>query len=673
MACFGCDELVEKVIGLAEHLTPIALIGPGGIGKTSIALTVLHHDRIKERFGNDRWFIRCDQFPASHTHFLSRLSKATGAGVEDPEDLTALRPFLSSREMIIFLDNVESILGPQGSSARESYAMVEELSRFNNLCLCITSRTPTFPPTFKALDIPTLLMEAAHDTFYRISGGGGRSDLIDNILKQLDFHPLSITLLASAAHHNKWDTDQLTGEWEKQQTDVVRSRRDGGLAATIELSLASPSLHELGSDVRGVLGVIAFFPQGVNENNLAWLFPTLPDRTTIFDDFCALSLTHRSNGFITMLAPLRDYFYPEELASSLLLNITKDCYFRRLSVDVNPGRPGFEEGRWITTEDVNVEHLLDVFASVDVISVSVWDACAKFIEHLYWHKPRLVALGPKIERLPDDHPSKPQCLSELARLFNSVGNYIEHKRLLTRTLELSREQGNDLQVAQTLRFLSNANRQLDLYEEGIQQTKEALEISVRVKDASGQAHGLKQLAWLLYDDGQPDAAEEAAARAIDLLLDDGEQFPVCECHRVLGLICHSMGKTEEAINHLRTALEIASPFNWNGELFWIHHSLVEFSVGEARFDDAHAYVRRIEPHTINDPYLLGRATELLSRVWYKEDKFEEARTEALRAAEIFEKIGAAKDLEDCRYILRKIEKVTRVAPGSPRSDSDGEF
>lgn len=46
--CFGRDGLVEEMVRFAENLEPIALIGAGGIGKTSIALTVLHHDRIKE-------------------------------------------------------------------------------------------------------------------------------------------------------------------------------------------------------------------------------------------------------------------------------------------------------------------------------------------------------------------------------------------------------------------------------------------------------------------------------------------------------------------------------------------------------------------------------------------------------------------------------------------------
>jgi len=518
---FGRDELVEKIVGWAEGLMPIALIGAGGIGKTSVALTVLHDDRIKRRFGDERRFIRCDKFPASLPHFLRRLSMAIGASIKNPEDLTPLRPFLSSKDMLVVLDNAESILDPRGASAEEIYAVVEELSQLSNICLCITSRISTVPLDCKCLDIPTLSMEAARDTFHRIYQHDERSNSIDNVLQQLDLHPLSITLLATVAHHNKWDTDRLTREWDERRTDMLQTDHNRSLAAAIELSLSSLMFQQLGPEARDLLGVVAFFPQGVDEKNIDWLFPTIAGRKNIFDKFCVLSLAYRSDGFVTMLAPLRDYLSPKDPMSAPLLCSTKDRYFSRLSVDVHPGKPSFEEARWITSEDVNVEHLLDIFTTTDTTSDYVWGACVGFMKHLAWHKTRLVTLGGKIEALQDDHPSKLECLIELSRLFNRVANHLESKRLLTHALKLSRERGNDHQLAQALAYLAHVNLYMHLYEEGIRQAEEASAIFGRLGHTVEQALCLNELAWLLCEDKQLDAAEETISRAIGLLPENG--------------------------------------------------------------------------------------------------------------------------------------------------------
>ena len=658
-ACFGRDELIGSVVGLAEGLDPIALVGAGGIGKTSIALTVLHHDRIKERFGENRRFIRCDQITASQINFLNRLSKTIGASVENPKDLTPLRPFLSSKEMLVVLDNAESVLDPQGVDGQGIYRVVEELSQFANLCLVITSRITTIPPNCETFEIPTLSMEAACDTFYRIYKRSGRSDSVNKILKQLDFHPLSVTLLATAAHQNGWDNNRLAKEWEQHRTGVLRTKHNESLAATIELSLASPTFQKLGPNARELLAIVAFFPQGVDENNLDWLFPTIANRSTIFDEFCSLSLTHRSNGFITMLVPLRDYLCPEDPLSSPLLCATREHYFTRLSADMDPVGPGFRETRWITLEDANVEHLLNFLTSIETNSDEVWRACDGFLRHLYWHKPRQTVLGPKIEALPDYHPSKPECLFKLAWLFESIGNHTEQKRLLEHTLKLEKERGNDEKVAFILSDLSDANRELGFFREGISQVREALGIYEGIGDVEGQGICLIKLASVLHEDKQLDAAEEAASRAIEILPEKGEEYRVCGAHRFLGVIYHSKGEKVKAIHHLETALTIASPFGWNGELFWIHYYLAELFGDEEDFENAQVHIEQAKTYTVDNRYRLGRAILLQARIYYQQRRLEDSASEALPALEILEGLGAQVDVEACRGLLQEIEQAKR--------------
>ena len=670
---FGRNELTERIVDLAESLVPIALIGPGGIGKTSIALTVLHHPRIKEQFGDDRRFIRCDKFPTSRVHLLRRLSNVIGAGIENPEDLTPLRTFISSRKMLIVLDNAESILDPRGTDAQEIYSTVEELSRFDNICICITSRVSTTPPDCKHLNVPTLSIDAAHDTFYRLYDSDDRSNVVNGILEQLDFHPLSITLLATVARQNQWDMRRLAREWEGQRTDVLQTEHNTSLAATIELSLASPLFQALGPDARGLLGVIAFFPQGVDEDNLEWLFPTISNRTNIFNKFCVLSLTHRSDGFVTMLAPLRDYLCPKDPMSSPLLCTTKEYYFDRMSVTLNPNDPEFVKSQWIGSEDVNIEHLLDVFATIDAGSDRVWRSCVHFIRHLCWHKNRLVILRPKFEGLPDDHGSKLECFFELSRLVDSVGDQVEREQLLTCVLKLERERGSDHQVARTLRHLADTNAGMEFIKEGIQQVEEALEIVERLGDRVGQAQCLIVLARLLRKDGQLDAAEEAASRAIRFIPEEGEGYRLCRSHRILGNIYRSNGKTEEAIHHLELALRIASSFDWHTELFWTHYWLAGLFYYKDRLDDAQPHIERAKSHTVNSAIRLAYATQIQAWVWFEQRKLEEARSEVLRAADIFEKLGSTADAERCRELFQKIQEELDAAVASSQSDPDCEL
>ena len=635
----------------------MALIGTGGIGKTSIILTALDDRRIKKRFGDNRTFISCDQLTSSHTHFLQRLSEATGAGIENPEDLSSMRQYLSSRGMIIVLDNAESILGLADTNTQKIHKIVDELSQFSNICLTITSRISNALPTnCEMIVIPTLSMDAGQETFYRIRGRGERSDEVNDILKELEFHPLSITLLATVSKQNRWNTKRLTTEWEKQRTGVLQSRSLGSLAAAIELSLTSPMFQELGPDAREVLGVVAFFPQGVHEDNVGGLFSKVSDRQTLFDTFYNLSLTYRGNGFITMLAPLRDYLHPADPTASPPLLAAKEYYFGRLSVELCPGEPGFEESRWIKSEDVNVEHLIDVFASDDPDSENVWDACYHFMDHLYWHKPRLAILGLKVEALPDTHPAKPRCLLFLSRLFAEVGNWAEQKRILDQSLGLWREKGEDYWVAEALIYLSDVNRTSEHHREGIQQAEEALEIFKKLGETRQQAHCLIILASLFLGEQRFPEAGKAASRA-KKLSKDRDEFGLCQIYRVLGALNLSKGKTKKAIRHFEKSLRIASRLGLGTPLSEGHLSLAYLYIKRRKLTDARTHSDHAKSHAGNDMHRLGRAFYVSACVLFEQARYMEVVSEVSRALAIFEKLGATDLAGEARQLLEETQKM----------------
>ena len=151
-------------------------------------------------------------------------------------------------------------------------------------------------------------------------------------------------------------------------------------------------------------------------------------------------------------------------------------------------------------------------------------------------------------------------------------------------------------------------------------------------------------------------------------------FPHFERHkRLLGNICRSKGETKRAINHFEAALKIASPFNWHDQLFLTHYSLAEAFFDKNEFDEAHVHVGVAKRYANSlNTFDLGRAMQLQARFWYRQRRLEKARSDALRAADIYEGTGATTDLESCRNLLRDIEGEMEnpVASGKPYSDGE---
>ncbi|KAJ7100298.1 P-loop containing nucleoside triphosphate hydrolase protein, partial [Mycena crocata] len=108
----GRESELGDILNLLEKKTSrIAILGPGGMGKTSLAKAVLHHHQIREKFDQHRYFVACESATTK-----AELVVLIGAhlGLKPGKNIT--RPiiqFLSSNpRCLLILDNLETVWDP---------------------------------------------------------------------------------------------------------------------------------------------------------------------------------------------------------------------------------------------------------------------------------------------------------------------------------------------------------------------------------------------------------------------------------------------------------------------------------------------------------------------------------------------------------------------------------
>ena len=302
---FARDAVIDDLLGLMERFTSIVLFGAGGIGKSATALTLLHHDQVTARFGEHRYFMRCDNLANSLDSFLGRLSEITGP--LRTTDMTQIRSRLTLSPHILVLDGVDHILDPLAPGAAEIAAAIEEFSRCQNVCLVTTSKMDVGIPDFRHIEVPMLPEDGARHMFHSRCHLI-RSPGVDKLLGELDFHPLSVDLLATAVRENGWDEPTLLNAWDGGNTSILKVPGRQSLEDNIESILLAPSLRKLGSTARKTLEGIALFPRGVRESSLESMFPRIAGVREAADVLCKFSLVYRRDGLVKTLSPFRLYF-----------------------------------------------------------------------------------------------------------------------------------------------------------------------------------------------------------------------------------------------------------------------------------------------------------------------------------------------------------------------------
>src|SRR5277367_6114866 len=94
---YGRTDFVSRAVSIIRcaNSPHLAILGSGGIGKTSVALAILHDEKIQQKFENKRYFVPCEAVTSPNL-LLQYILKVLGQHMSSEDPLTVLHEFLSS-------------------------------------------------------------------------------------------------------------------------------------------------------------------------------------------------------------------------------------------------------------------------------------------------------------------------------------------------------------------------------------------------------------------------------------------------------------------------------------------------------------------------------------------------------------------------------------------------
>ncbi|KAJ7715749.1 hypothetical protein B0H16DRAFT_1701595 [Mycena metata] len=239
----GRESELADILKHFEQSTPrIAILGAGGMGKTSLAQAVLHHKEIVIKYQGNRLFVACDTAASK-----VELAGLIGAhlGMKSGQDLTraVLHRLSEGLTTLLILDNLETVWEP-AESRKEVEEFLSLLTDITSLALMskITMRGAERPskvqwtrPFLPSLE--PLAQEAARKVFIAIAEDSHPMAEIDQVLSLTDNMPLSINLLAHAVDVE--GTTAILSRWQREHTSVISEGYDqrSNLESSILLSL----------------------------------------------------------------------------------------------------------------------------------------------------------------------------------------------------------------------------------------------------------------------------------------------------------------------------------------------------------------------------------------------------------------------------------------------------
>jgi predicted ATPase/DNA-binding SARP family transcriptional activator/Tfp pilus assembly protein PilF len=577
----GREEELRRLEDLlaAPHPRLVTLTGPGGVGKTRLAVEMLFRARDEDSDG--AWFVPLAGVAAPEL-VPAAVGQTLGLAVEEGDPALPVGRYLSRRTGLLVLDNLEHLLGAAPFVARI-------LDEAPGLRVMVTSREPlrlrgewilpleglTVPevddPDAEGKGSVRLFAEAAR----RLTGAFPLDEAsrrsVARICRLVEGIPLAIELAASWSR--ALSLDEIEGEIEASRRFLVRSYRDGperhgSLEATFEQSWTL-----LEEPLRGVLARLSVFRGGFRREAAAEVAgAALEDLADLVEKSLLRCLP---GGRYELLEVIRE-FAGEKLAEAPDAEegalVRHSLHFAGFLERLRPELSGPEKDDALARAAAEMDNLRTAWSTATRRGLlAALRLAAGPLFTVYdcrgWHREAEDAFRTAAENLPPRGDVgdgirirtsvEGRLLARQGGALHRLGRGREGKPLLENALALAREVEDGREAAFALDRLSLVAYEAGAFEEAVERQRESLRLRRELDDPRAVATSLNNLGSLHYAMGRHGKAREFLDECLALQRRLGDPTGEVISLQNLGHIALALGRPDEAEAGLQESLGAA--------------------------------------------------------------------------------------------------------------------
>ncbi len=543
--CAGRDALLADVARRVHRDVPepVLLLGGAGIGKTTVALAVLHAPASVKRFGGRRYVAALDTSSGTEAAVVE-ISRALGVVPEAPLDQRVVDA-LGRAPALLVLDDLDAPLAKDPGNLRD---LLHKLAAIPGVSIVATARPGADAPDgFHVASVGPLDEATARDAFCAVAGEARRSDpSLGFASTEAAGNPLALSLLARAAGDGPLDLAVRT--WHQKQNELLMRPDGPEEASAIEIAVAlALASGRISDEARRLVPLFAVLPNGVRSDDLASF--AISGTADAGAALVALGLAQDASGRFRLRRAVRDIVSSQQPGPEESARATQRYTGLALSNGPNVGWPtGDESAARLALDSDNIEAMIlrgfDGPHRIACVDASV--ALATFIGSSGHCTPRVVERARDAAREGGDKLGEADCTQALGDIAIARGEIDEARARYLDALPLFHQARAGLSIAACLMRLGDIALERDEYDDAKLRYTDATPFYRHIGDKLGEANCLRNLAELACMREDFDDARARYKEALPIFNELGDKMASALCMKGIADIAFQRTQYEEA-------------------------------------------------------------------------------------------------------------------------------